>query len=211
MIRGSLLTAGIFLLGTVPAWAGEGDFTAGGGTSLALLVILVLALFGLAWGLKRFGPLARVKKTLGLTVVGQLPLNQKASLALVRIGQTMLLVGVTAQTVTLVKDLGPTFSREPKVAHLPEPSSDWVSITMAYRTMVVRLPTLQAGTFYRLTHSGRVLSSSSSRMVYRLIWWQVYEAACATSRNSGGIPICRDSKEQRRVSHSRLCTVAGEF
>jgi flagellar biogenesis protein FliO len=60
----------------------------------------------LAWALKTYGPTARIRKSSGLDIMGQMPLNPKAGLALVRAGKTMLLLGVTQNQVNLIKDLG---------------------------------------------------------------------------------------------------------
>ncbi|MEN6476237.1 MAG: flagellar biosynthetic protein FliO [Syntrophaceae bacterium] len=71
---------------------------------VAVLFIAVLAAF--AWALKTYGPAARIRKTSGLDIVGRVPLGPKAGLALVRVGKNLLLLGVTQDQVTLVKDLG---------------------------------------------------------------------------------------------------------
>ncbi len=98
-----LVLSGLFF--AFPALAAEGEYAAVGFKSLLLLLVIVVALFGLAWGLKRYGPVAQARKSLGLTVVGQVGLNQKSSLALVRVGRSLLLVGVSPGAVTLIKDL----------------------------------------------------------------------------------------------------------
>lgn len=76
------------------------------GFSVAFLFIVILG--AASWALKTYGPMARVRKSTGLDVVGRLPLSPKASLALVRVGRSILLLGVTQEQVSLVKDLGET-------------------------------------------------------------------------------------------------------
>jgi flagellar biosynthetic protein FliO len=73
-------------------------------TVFGLLLVIAL-MFALAWGLKRYGPLARASKTIGLTVLGQVALNAKANLALIRVGKSILLLGVTQDSINLLKDL----------------------------------------------------------------------------------------------------------
>lgn len=72
--------------------------------SVTLLFILVLG--AAAWALKKYGPMARVRKSTGLDVVGRMPLGPKATLALVRVGKTILLLGITQNQINLIKDLG---------------------------------------------------------------------------------------------------------
>lgn len=74
--------------------------------TFSILLVIVAALFATAWVIKKYGPVARVKKTTGLSVTGQVALNPKASLAIVRAGGSVLLLGVTQNNVTLIKDLG---------------------------------------------------------------------------------------------------------
>ncbi|RLA99092.1 MAG: hypothetical protein DRG37_05510 [Deltaproteobacteria bacterium] len=99
LIPVSLLVPGI-------AFAGQSPLAYAGLKTFLVLMVIVAMLFALGWSLRRYGPVARAKKTLGLEVIGQVPLNQKAGLALVKTGKTLLLVGVTYYSVTLVKDLG---------------------------------------------------------------------------------------------------------
>jgi len=87
------------------ALAADGEMTGISIRSLSMLIILVLGLFALAWALKKYGPVARVKKSLGLDILGQVALNTKANLALVRVGKSILLVGVTQNNISLIKDL----------------------------------------------------------------------------------------------------------
>ena len=84
--------------------AAEGGM-AGTGLRAAFSLLLVIALmFGIAWVIKRYGPVARARKTFGLDVLGQVSVG-KATLALVRVGTSVLLLGVTANTVNLLKDI----------------------------------------------------------------------------------------------------------
>jgi len=73
---------------------------------LIVLFVVVFLLILLAWALKRYGPVAKAKKALGLDILGQIALNTKASLALVRVEKSLLLVGVTYNSIVLIKDLG---------------------------------------------------------------------------------------------------------
>ncbi|HNQ85540.1 MAG TPA: flagellar biosynthetic protein FliO [Deltaproteobacteria bacterium] len=85
--------------------AAEGGM-AGTGLRAAFSLLLVIALmFGIAWVIKRYGPVARARKTFGLDVLGQVSVGSKATLALVRVGTSVLLLGVTANTVNLLKDI----------------------------------------------------------------------------------------------------------
>ncbi len=74
--------------------------------TFAVLTGAIIALFALAWAARKYGPYARVKKALGLDVVGQVPVGIKANITLVRVGKSMLLLGVTQNRVCLIKDLG---------------------------------------------------------------------------------------------------------
>jgi flagellar protein FliO/FliZ len=69
------------------------------------LVLVIALMFALAWALKRYGPLARARKSFGLTVIGQVALGSKANLALIRVGRSILLLGVTQDSINLLKDL----------------------------------------------------------------------------------------------------------
>ncbi len=88
------------------ALAGETPLAYAGLKTFVVLLAIVGILLALGWSLKRYGPVARARKTLGFEVIGQVPLNQKAGLALIKAGKSLLLVGVTNYSVTLVKDLG---------------------------------------------------------------------------------------------------------
>lgn len=77
---------------------------AGVKTVFSLLLIIAL-MFGLAWVVKKYGPIARANKSFGLTVIGQVALNARANLALVRAGKSILLLGVTQDSINLIKDL----------------------------------------------------------------------------------------------------------
>jgi len=95
----------LLALYALPLHAGEsGMAMAGVRTVFALLVVIAL-MFGLAWAMKRYGPVARASKSTGLTVIGQVALNAKANLALVRAGRSILLLGVTQESINLIKDL----------------------------------------------------------------------------------------------------------
>jgi len=85
--------------------AADGEVTGISLRAILFLIIIVFGLFALAWALKKYGPVARVKKSLGLDILGQVALNTKANLALVRVGKSILLVGVTQNNISLLKDL----------------------------------------------------------------------------------------------------------
>lgn len=87
------------------AFAAEGDLTAGSVKTFVVLVGTIAALFALAWAARKYGPYAKVKKALGLDILGQMPVGAKAHLALVRVGKSILLLGVTQNQVSLIKDL----------------------------------------------------------------------------------------------------------
>lgn len=74
--------------------------------SFGVTFVFILVLGLVAWALKTYGPSARIRKSSGLDIVGQMPLNPKSSLALVRAGKNLLLLGVTQNQVNLIKDLG---------------------------------------------------------------------------------------------------------
>ncbi|HPI93517.1 MAG TPA: flagellar biosynthetic protein FliO [Deltaproteobacteria bacterium] len=96
----------LLLLGYAPPLFAAGSGMAGTGLRAVFSLLLVIALmFGLAWAIRRYGPVARARKTFGLDVLGQVAIGAKASLALVRVGRSVLVLGVTAETVNLLKDL----------------------------------------------------------------------------------------------------------
>jgi len=82
--------------------AASGDL---GFRTFAVLIGTVIALFALAWAARKYGPYARVKRSMGLDVVGQIPVGAKAHLSLVRVGKSILVLGVTQNQVSLVKEL----------------------------------------------------------------------------------------------------------
>jgi len=96
----------IFLLMPLDAFAGDIPFVGATAKMFVVLLIMVLVLVSLGWIMKKYGPIAKVRKTMGFEVVGQVPLNPKASLALVKVGKSSILIGVTHYGVTLIKDLG---------------------------------------------------------------------------------------------------------
>ncbi|HQG30983.1 MAG TPA: flagellar biosynthetic protein FliO [Deltaproteobacteria bacterium] len=95
-----------FLLVT-ESWASAaaGDMTAGSVKPFVVLIGTIAALFALAWAARKYGPYSKVKKALGLDILGQMPVGAKAHLALVRVGKSILLLGVTQNHVSLIKDL----------------------------------------------------------------------------------------------------------
>jgi flagellar protein FliO/FliZ len=89
----------------LPLHAEETGMAMTGVKTVVSLLLIIALMFGLAWALKRYGPIARASKSTGLTVVGQVALNAKANLALVRVGKSILLLGVTQESINLIKDL----------------------------------------------------------------------------------------------------------
>jgi flagellar biosynthetic protein FliO len=73
--------------------------------TFAVLIGTVCALFALAWAARKYGPYARVKRSMGLDVVGQIPVGPKAHLSLVRVGKSILLLGVTQNQVSFIKEI----------------------------------------------------------------------------------------------------------
>lgn len=74
--------------------------------SFGVAAVFIIILGAFAWALKTYGPAARIRRSSGLDIVGRVPLGPKAGLVLVRVGRSLLLVGVTQDQVNLVKDLG---------------------------------------------------------------------------------------------------------
>ncbi|HNY65724.1 MAG TPA: flagellar biosynthetic protein FliO [Deltaproteobacteria bacterium] len=93
------------LLTAADACAGETGPAAIGFRTFAVLIGTVCALFALAWAARKYGPYARVKRGLGLSLIGQIPVGPRAHLTLVRVGRSVLLLGVTQNQVSLIKDL----------------------------------------------------------------------------------------------------------
>jgi flagellar protein FliO/FliZ len=89
----------------MPLHAAEAGMALTGLKTVFALLLVIALMFGLAWALKRYGPIARAKKSFGLTVIGQVALDAKANLALIRIGRSILLLGVTQTSINLLKDL----------------------------------------------------------------------------------------------------------
>ena len=87
------------------ACAAANDMTTGSVRTFVVLIGTITALFALAWAARKYGPYAKVKKALGLDILGQMPVGSKAHLALVRVGKSILLLGVTQNQVSLIKDL----------------------------------------------------------------------------------------------------------
>ncbi len=85
--------------------AAQADAGSVGFRSILILVMVVAGLFVLAWALKKYGPTARVKKALGIDVMGQVALNTKANLALVRVGKSVVLIGVTQNSISVIKEI----------------------------------------------------------------------------------------------------------
>ena len=95
----------IFLLYSLPLYASESGMASTSLKAIASLVLVIALMFALAWAFKRYGPISRVKKSFGLDILGQVSLGAKVNLALIRVGKSILLIGVTANAVSLLKDM----------------------------------------------------------------------------------------------------------
>ena len=95
----------IFLLNSLPLYASESGMASTSLKAIASLVLVIALMFTLAWAFKRYGPISRVKKSFGLDILGQVSLGAKVNLALIRVGKSILLIGVTANAVSLLKDM----------------------------------------------------------------------------------------------------------
>ncbi len=93
------------LMAAESALAAQGDMTTGSLRTFTVLLTTIAALFAVAWFAKKYGPFARMKKDLGLDILGQMPVGNKAHITLVRAGKSILLLGVTQNQVSLIKDL----------------------------------------------------------------------------------------------------------
>jgi flagellar biosynthetic protein FliO len=98
------LTA-VFLLISLPLHAAESGMASTGLRAVLSLMLVIALMFAFAWAIKRYGPMAKVKKSLGLDILGQVSLGARVNLALIRVGKSILLIGVTANTISLLKDM----------------------------------------------------------------------------------------------------------
>jgi len=89
----------------LPLHAAETGMASTGLRAVFSLVLIIALMFGLAWAMKRYGPMAKVRKSFGLDILGQVSLGARVNLALVRVGRSVLLIGVTANQVSLLKDM----------------------------------------------------------------------------------------------------------
>ena len=101
----NLAFAAALLLVSLPLHAAESGMASTGLRAVLSLMLVIGLLFALAWALKRYGPMAKVKKSFGLDILGQVSLGARVNLALIRVGKSILLIGVTANTVSLLKDM----------------------------------------------------------------------------------------------------------
>ncbi|HQA71080.1 MAG TPA: flagellar biosynthetic protein FliO [Deltaproteobacteria bacterium] len=105
MAKNALLTLAILLAAADPCLAADSAPVGLSVRTFAVLIGAIAGLFALAWAAKKYGPYARVRRSIGLDIIGQVPVGARANLALVRVGRSVLLIGVTQNTVTLIKDL----------------------------------------------------------------------------------------------------------
>lgn len=104
MRRAAILVAA--LVYPAALFAAQGPSVSSGALRTAAALVLVVALmFGLAAFLKRFGPVARAGRNLGLSVLGQVALGPKTYLAMVRLEKSVLLLGVTPSSISLIKEM----------------------------------------------------------------------------------------------------------
>jgi flagellar protein FliO/FliZ len=94
-----------FFLVSLPLQAAESGMASTGLRAVLSLLLVIALMFALAWAIKRYGPIAKVKKSLGLDILGQVSLGARVNLALIRVGKSTLLIGVTANQITLLKDM----------------------------------------------------------------------------------------------------------
>jgi flagellar protein FliO/FliZ len=95
----------VLFLFSLPLHAADSGMASTGLRSVLSLMLVISLMFALAWALKRYGPMAKVKKSLGLDILGQVSLGARVNIALIRVGKSVLLIGVTANTVSLLKDM----------------------------------------------------------------------------------------------------------
>ena len=94
----------MLLLLAMPALAADGP-TGPSWLNILMLVIVMGLLLAGAWAAKKYGPVAGVKKTMGIEVLGQVPLNQKAGIALVKTGNQVMVLGLTSERISLLKEM----------------------------------------------------------------------------------------------------------
>jgi len=96
------------MVSAVTAFASDTTVADVGAKAFLSLLLIIILLFGLAWGMKRYGPVSRIRKTSGLEILGHVALGAKVHLSLVRIGKSVLLLGVTQNNISMIKDLDNT-------------------------------------------------------------------------------------------------------
>jgi flagellar protein FliO/FliZ len=120
--RGAVLTGALMLMhaGSALAAGGEntplnlsgrgtatGHASAGGGSSIVRtivgLFVVVVVIYGVAWLLRRFKADRSRPSGQGLTHIATLPLGSNRSVALVRAGRDVVLVGVAENSVTPIR------------------------------------------------------------------------------------------------------------
>jgi len=92
------------LLAASPLGAAESASGPGWLNLVLLLIVMGLLLVG-AWAARKYGPVAGVRKNLGVELLGRVPLNQKSGLALVRAGSQVMVLGLTAERISLLKEM----------------------------------------------------------------------------------------------------------
>ncbi|OPZ59861.1 MAG: Flagellar biosynthesis protein, FliO [Deltaproteobacteria bacterium ADurb.Bin510] len=96
--------ATLLLLAASPVWAAQAADGPGWLNLVLLLIVMGLLLVG-AWAARKYGPVAGVRKNLGVELLGRVPLNQKSGLALVRAGNQVMVLGLTAERISLLKEM----------------------------------------------------------------------------------------------------------
>ncbi len=95
----------VFFLFSLPLHAAESGMASTGLRAVLSLMLVIALMFTLAWAIKRYGPMAKAKKSFGLDILGQVNLGARVNLALIRVGKSILLIGVTANAISLLKDM----------------------------------------------------------------------------------------------------------
>ena len=102
-MKRSLLTT-VLVLSAGPACAATAAAGPGWFSIFVLLIVMGLLMVG-AWAARKYGTEAGGKEALGLEELGQVPVNQKAGLALVRAGTQVMVLGLTAERISLLKEM----------------------------------------------------------------------------------------------------------
>jgi flagellar protein FliO/FliZ len=134
---GNLICAAAWAQNAKPFAAPEAASSppAGGVTGLGevtfALAIVLMAIFGLAWMMRRVRGFGR-RSSAALDVLAEVPLGPKERAVLIRVGKTQLLVGVTPQSVNALHVL------EEPVSIEPPPVDATLGERPSFRTLLMR-------------------------------------------------------------------------